>query len=218
MTLDEANAIVAEYHLQLPALIDKSILVDIDFWKSELNTYQFVVIDDALNSSKEEPPYCTMVPLSFFVDNIKSPLDILVQYIHVMGHEKCRQLWLQSIAPRRLLSRDEIDFVEEIYNQRLFSVVAPSVYDPFYQSFVAYEKVFNWTHPDLRMILNTLLTQTPHPNVPPPMIQIHSYLYSNDPLDQNTFDRVMWMWIKLLTTSSARELIQLSETRQLDVE
>jgi hypothetical protein len=213
MTLDQASAVVAEYMLDLPQLAATLVIADVEFWQSGLDKYQFIVISDESNETKDEPQFCTMLPLSFFNKYIKSSTDVFVHYMHVMGHKKCYELWKQSSTSMYTMNKSELDFIEEIYNQRLFSVVSPSIYDSFYQCVLDYDKTMPWKYRQLRAMLNTLLTKQPYPGIPDLITQLHTELYVNDPLSAETFTRVMWMWTKLLTLNQVREAVVLYDTK-----
>lgn len=209
LTLAVAQLQVRFFMDQLPSLADKHIVQDREFFLSGLDNYQFIVIADDENENKEEPDYASMMPLSFYTENVLTGLDVLTQYAHVMGHKKCNQLWLKCPTPKQFFSRHEIDFIEEMYNQRLFSLVAPAIYDNFYRTFLNYGKYRGTKHPELVEVLSSVLTRKVHPDLLASLKQIHTGLYQYNPLNQKTFNQYIRLWTVALRIPEVKRSIAL---------
>lgn len=207
LTLAAARLQVRFFMDQLPGLAEKCIVQDRDFFLSGLDRYQFIVIDDEENDTKEEPDYATMAPLSFYAQHVRSANDVMTQYAHVMGHKKCDALWQKCLIPKQIFSRSEIDLIEETYNQRLFSLVAPSICESFYKTFVAYGRYRGYKDQASREILNSLLTKKVHPDLFSSLKQIHTYLYQYNPLTQKTFNNYIRMWSVVLKIPEVKRSI-----------
>lgn len=199
---------VQKHLLHLRDLTEEELRADKDFFLSGIEKYSLTIVDDADNEDKDEPDYGTVLPLSFFQYDIKKAKDVVVHYIHIMGHKKCMEFWKKCPYMRNQFTRDELHFMEEMYNQRLFMIVAPEQHKRFFNCFVEYDRYRPFKHQDLRDILNSLLQTKLHPEVPMYLRLIHENLYSFDPLAQVTFNRFVREFGMALTTTSFRELIE----------
>lgn len=186
-TLEEANALARQYVSELRPLVEKILIADKGFFLSGLDQYSLTVIADEDNEKKEEPDFGTMLPLGYFNSDIFSAEDVVVHYLHVMGHKKCQAFWRKIDVPYNDFRIGEIHFLEEMYNQRLFSRVAPELYQPFYECFKRGNEFRKFVNPALREIINTVLDKTVSDEVPILLSRIHEKLYRFDPLLLQSF-------------------------------
>lgn len=210
-TLERANQLAQEYMQGLRPCVEEILVADQDFFLDSLDKYSFTVVSDEENRNKQEPDFGTVLPLSFFNTDIHSIQCIAVHYLHVMGHKKCQAFWKQISVPYHYFRESEIHFLEEMYNQRLFDVISPSIYEDFYQGFLRYEENTKFqplSKLAIRNKLNTLFSKTPHPELPELLRETHSKLYVSDPLSLNTFRWYAEVFHLLINVSNLREQIE----------
>jgi hypothetical protein len=185
--VDQANTLALTYLLDLPQLADAIVEKDRDFFLSGLNAYSFKVILDEENAEKKEPVLGTLMGVSLFNKCVYCSVDLLIHYLHVMAHEKCSSFWKKIRVPYNDFTEKEINFFEELYNQRLLEVVAPVVSDDFYKIICAYDETVEFKNPILRKNINTLFTSHLNQYVPSVLITFKRKLARLDPLEVSTF-------------------------------
>jgi hypothetical protein len=191
-------------------LIPSYVINDNEFFLSGLDKFTLNVIQDHENDTKEESDYGSLLPVSVANTLLTKPQDVVVHYIHVMCHKKCKQLWIHCPVRYDFFKRYEIDFIEEIYNQKLIDTVAPKCYTEFHALIESYDQILGQTTV-IRTTLNTLLTRTPDQVLTKTICDIHKKLYESDPLDQATFNSYIGSWYKLFQINEIREIIRLYE-------
>lgn len=204
---------VQEHLIHLKDLVTSELQADQEFFLSGIDRYSLTIVGDADNDNKDEPDFGTVLPLSFYQQDIKTAQDIVVHYLHVMGHKKCMEFWLKHPYPRDKFTYDEIHFMEEIYNQRLFLAVAPNQHKRFFDCFTAYDRIRSFKYQDFRDILNSLL-QTKSCGVPKYLQHIHERLYASDPLLQSTFSCFVGAFEVALHKTSFRDVVKHYDTRK----
>ena len=207
-TISEANVIAKQYVCELHPLVEKALIADKGFFLSGLDHYSLTVVSDEEEANKEEPDFGTMLPLSYFNSDIHSAEDVVVHYLHVMGHKKCQAFWKQISVPYNDFQIGEVHFLEEMYNRRLFSRVAPESQSRFYECFKQGGKVRKFANPELREIINTVLNTSVSNDVPDFLARIHEKLYRFDPLLLQSFH---WYVLYFHTAVQCGEFRQLVE-------
>lgn len=187
--------------------IPEFIKSDHDFFLSSVDKFTLTIIDDCVNSSKIEPEFGSMIPKSLADIIITDDKSVVVHYVHIMCHKKCKELWKNCPVPYHFFKHHEIDFIEEMYNQRLISEVAPELYDDFYQIMKYFDEIISPSN-KFRPIANTVLTIVPNDLLPRTLLDIHQQLYLSDPLMQNTFDNFITSWFKWLKDNEVREFLK----------
>ncbi len=207
-TLEEANALARQYVSELRPLVEKVLIADKGFFLSGLDQYSLTVIADEDNEKKEEPDFGTVLPLGYFNSDIFSAEDVVVHYLHVMGHKKCQAFWKHTPVPYNDFQVEEVHFLEEMYNQRLFSRVAPGLHSRFYECFKRADQFRNFVNQDLRKILHTVLDMKVSEGVPYFLMRIHEKLYRFDPLIAQCFQWHALYFYDALQHENFRELVQ----------
>ena len=207
-TLEEANALARQYVSELRPLVEKALIADKGFFLSGLDQYSLTVIADEDNEKKEEPDFGTVLPLGYFNSDIFSAEDVVVHYLHVMGHKKCQAFWKQIPVPYNDFQIGEIHFLEEMYNQRLFSRVAPELYNRFYECFKQGSQFRNFANLSLRETINTVLDTKVADEVPEFLARIHEKLYRFDPLLLQSFHWYVLYFHTALQYGHFRKLIE----------
>ena len=113
-SLTQANELARQYVQQLRPLVEDVLIADKDFFLSGLDQYSLGVIADADEENKIEPDFGTLLPLSFFNDQVTSANDVVIHYLHVMCHKKCEVLWQKTIVPKHQFEIGEINFMEDL--------------------------------------------------------------------------------------------------------
>lgn len=200
---------IQKHLIHLKDLTEEELWADKEFFMSGIEKYSLTVIDDVDNNeNKNEPDYGTMLPISFAQQDILEAKDVVVHYLHVMGHKKCMEFWKKCPYDRNRFKSNELDFIEEMYNQRLFMIVAPEQHIRFFNCFVAYDQFRPFKNRDARDVLNSLLQIKPHEEVPLYLKHIHERLYAADPLSQITFNRYIGDFMDALARTSFSVVIQ----------
>ena len=207
-SLEEANVIAKQYVCELPSLVERSLIADKDFFLSGLDQYSLTVVADEDNVVKDEPDFGTVLPLGYFNSDIFSAEDVVVHYMHVMGHKKCQAFWKQIAVPYNDFQIGEVHFLEEMYNQRLFSRVAPELHNRFYECFKRGEQFRNFVNRSLRETINTVLDKTVSLGVPDYLVRIHEKLYRFDPLLLQSFHWYVLYFHTALQYGDFRQLIE----------
>lgn len=207
-TLSEANVVAKQYVCELRPLVERTLIADKGFFLSGLDRYSLTVVEDEDDDVKEEPDFGTVLPLSYFNSDISSAEDVIVHYLHVMGHKKCQAFWKQISVPYNDFKIGEVHFLEEMYNQRLFSRVAPELHARFYECFKRGSEFRNFVNPALRETINTVLDKTVSTGVPVFLSRIHEKLYRFDPLLLQSFH---WYVLYFHTAIQCGEFRQLVE-------
>ena len=201
--LQYANAQAQDFVYQLPSLVLETLISHKHFFLSGLDKYSLTVIADKDNKNKDERDYETILPLSYFLAEVKTAKDVVPHYLHVMGHKKCDELWQRCPVPRQSFKQNQINYIEEIYNQRLFDVIGTDISGSFYKAFVSYQEHCTFAYKDkkMRKLLNSMLTRTPDPALPRRLVELHWSLYNQDPFEQSTFNFFIDTFAKLLQSS-----------------
>lgn len=207
-TLEEANVIAKQYVCDLRPLVEETLVADKRFFLSGLDHYSLTVVADESNEVKEEPDFGTVLPLSYFNSDIFSAKDIVVHYMHVMGHKKCQTFWKQIAVPYNDFQIGEVHFLEEMYNQRLFSRVAPELYNRFYECFKRAGQFRNFVNKTLRETINTVLDRKVSFEEPVYLARIHEKLYRFDPLLLQSFHWYVLYFHTSLKYGDFRQLIE----------
>ena len=207
-TLEEANVIAKRYVSELRPLVEKALVADKSFFLSGLDKYSLTIIADEDNEDKEEPDFGTMLSLSYFNAGIHSAEDVVVHYLHVMGHKKCQAFWRKIDVPYNDFRIGEVHFLEEMYNQRLFSRVAPELHSRFYECFKLASRLHGFVNRTLRETLGSVLDMRVSNETPHFLARIHEKLYQFDPLLVQSFNWYVLYFHTALQHGNLRELIE----------
>ena len=189
LRLQHAQDLAVINMMELANRIDRIIRLDNEFLKSGLARYKFTINPDEQNDSKSEADFETVLPLSYCERTGVSVFDIATHYMHVMAHKKCAHYWKSCPVPMSSFTSNEINFIEEMFNQRYIRAVSPPCYTRFYYLFDEYDRFLRFENRLLREDYNRLLSGDPIPNTVPEYLQvICEQLYQSDPLLQATFD------------------------------
>lgn len=188
------------------ALIQKSIATDdfknvalsyieanIPFFREGIERYQLLTIpDDADTPDKKEPDTGTLLGVSYFIKYVRTIEDVCAHMMHVLCHELCDQMWSKIAFPMETFSVDQLDFMEEIYNQRIVDVVAPRLHAEFPRVLKEFE-THNREITDYRAQVQTTLTHSAVVEAQS-LQMLHAWLYQSNPLQLQVFDTYMRMW------------------------
>jgi hypothetical protein len=200
---DTLQQLVDDAKIIIPNYITK----DFDFFVSGIDKFTLSTIPDNQFNDKEEPDFGVLLPESGVRNYIHKPEDIIVHYIHIMCHKKCKIFWKTSAVPYYFFRKHEIEFIEEMYNQRLMDVVAPLMYDEFIAIYKIAEQ-FSTKSNDFTVAMNTVLTKEPSALLPEWLHKIHKDLYSADPLLSETFNEYIKAWFENFAKHNVREIIK----------
>lgn len=172
-----------------------------------LSGYSMVVVSDQCdNSNKQELPFQTIIGETFFANHINDTGDVLCHALHAISHQFCDVLWVNCPTPMDTLTPDELDFFEEIYNQRLAYAVAPTLHDRFPRALEDYNIYQNDQSTPAQLSALSLLTLTPSSHVEE-LNQLHRWLYGADPFNQATFDQYIQTCVELVEYPQVNEMI-----------
>jgi len=189
LRVDHANSKAFMLLEDLPNAAKQFLVHDQDFYHSGLERFSLRVIPDEENATKEEAEFETVLPVWFFEKAINYPSDVFTLYVHLMGHEKCKLFWQSCPTDKSQFSDQEVDFIEEIYVQRLTRHVAPATFLQYYSFYDLFDSQGKYADRQLRKDFNLLLSARPLVNtIPSYMVRIVKHLYNQDPLLQKTFD------------------------------
>ena len=205
--LEQENLRLKDLLDQTPQLIhDYFDCRDISRFIDNLSCYQLLATDS--DDEKEEPDFATVLPIKVTQELIKTPLDALVMYSHFIGHRICDDAWTKNKVPKNHFPQHAFDLIEDIYVQRIFQVIAPEIYDRFYQFFCMFDMRRPFQHRSIRSILNTMMWKFIYKELPQPAIAVHQFLYEANPLDQETFNNYIRYWYGLLKIPEFAELVE----------
>jgi hypothetical protein len=191
----------------VPVVQQQVIVADYEFYTVAAEQFTISIVDD--ESDKWEKPYETVLEEPFAKQVINGPEDLIGFFLHIASHQRCDLFWQQCPVPMEQFKPHQLDLIEEVYNQRLVSVVAPSYYDAFPSVNALYDqyKGFNVAkrRPLQTMFNRVCDTGNRQFNV------IHHWLYGNDPLSQQTFNTYMKFWSMCLKDNSHAEAIDAYE-------
>lgn len=174
----------------IPPLKRSCIVADHDFYNAAADQFTITVVDD--ETDKCERPYETVLEAGFVYALATTRRDLVGFFLHVASHQRCDLFWQRCPVPMEQFTPHQLDFIEEVYNQRLVSVVAPYFYDAFPTVNQMYD-VYKGFDVAKRRPLQTMFTkqcQTGNRQFD----TVHRWLYDNDPLNQNTFTMYMKFW------------------------
>lgn len=183
--------------------------IDRDFFLSGLDQFSMVVVSDDCNmTDKDEPDYGAILPESYFNKCASSPDQMLVHYLHMMGHKWCGMRWRQCPTPYETFTKTECDLIEEIYIQRMFMQLSPVLHAEFHRCTMEYEHYRPWVNSHVRSVVNTMFSLNPVVDVGDDLTHIHQLLYSSDAFDQQTFNMYIRLWERVITRGTGRKLIE----------
>lgn len=197
-----------EQWLQLLPYVDSVIIADREFYLDAARKFTVTVVED--ETDKREQPFETVLEQSFAEQMIKDPKDLIAFFLHVASHQRCDVFWKRCPVPMEQFTAIQLDLIEEVYNQRLVSTVAPTYYDAFPKVNAAYD-VYKGFDVAKRRPLQTMFTTQCQTGMVE-LDQLHTMLYSLDPLNHHTFTTYMVMWQFLLKDSRVSTLIEQYES------
>lgn len=186
-----------------------SSLPFMEYFDANISHFQITVVDDGVDL--DDSDFSASLPLSLIKKEFKTPIDYLSNYVHLMGHRLFNEkgyFWHANRIPKNSFSESAHGLIEDIYLQRLFRASVPIYANRFYEIFLAYNHMQNYRHPEVRMLLNSMLTETPHPDLPHQLASIHKFVQISDPLDQETFNLYIRYWYGLMRFPEFVELVE----------
>ncbi len=189
---------------QLLPYVDSVIVADRDFYVDAARKFMITVVDD--ETDKWEQPFETVLEQSFAEQMIKDPKDLIAFFLHVASHQRCDVFWKRCPVPMEQFTAIQLDLIEEVYNQRLVSIVAPTCYDAFPIVNAAYD-VYKGFDVAKRRPLQTMFTKVCDTG-DDQLNELHRLLYSANPLEQTTFNSYMRVWSLLLSKPHVVEMIE----------
>lgn len=194
----DSKLLILSTSLPFAEYLDKNIL-----------RFKITVVEDGIDL--DDSDFGASLPLSLIKKEFKTPIDYLSNYVHLMGHRLFNEkgyFWHANRIPKNSFSESAHGLIEDIYLQRLFRASIPIYANRFYEIFLAYNHMQNYRHPEVRMLLNSLLTETPHPDLPHQLASIHKFVQISDPLDQETFNLYIRYWYGLMKFPEFAELVE----------
>lgn len=169
----------------------KCIVADHEFWYDAAQQYTvaFTTEPDATS-----PAFTSTFTVDYFLTYINTDEDLRGHFFHVGTHERCQWMWRKCPVIISLFNEHYLDVIEDVYGQRLLSVVAPGQYGGVKQRIVNCLASRGQTLTPLREEINTLMTQEPSTTFPI-FNAIHAWLYAANPLEQTTFDTYIKVWL-----------------------
>lgn len=201
--VDKCNEVLATYVVsaEFREFAKSYLKSDIEFYGNAVDQFSLQVVPDELSSAedRDEPPYGSILACSAFAKHVNTAADLMTHLLHSASHQRCDILWQRCPVPMNSINEQYLDWIEEIYNQRLVKVVAPDAFQQFPQALADWDRMDNKIIPVTRVDMQQmLLDDTKHPNQR--LQQLHDWLYTVDPLDQRVFNQYMKVWVWLLET------------------
>lgn len=207
--LENYQAHVNQLRINSKLLIQSLPLPFIEYFNDNILRFQIIVVNDGVDL--DDVDLSASLPLTLIKKELKTPIDYLSNYLHLMGHRLFNEkghFWHNTHVPRDFFSETAHGLIEDIYLQRLFQSTTSIFADRFYEIFLAYDRIINYKHPEIRELLNSLLTTTPHPNLPLPLVCVHKFLQTNNPLNQETFNLYIRYWYGLMKFPEFAEMVE----------
>jgi hypothetical protein len=179
----------------LAPIIKRSfIAADHEFYKTAVDQFKLTIVDD--ETDKWEKPYEAVLEAGFVDKAIEDVLDLMGFFLHASSHQRCDIFWQQCPVPMDMFTPHQLDFIEEVYNQRLVSVVAPDFHSAFPIMNARYDE-YKGVDVAKRRPLQTMFSPNCDTGVDI-LNALHAWLYRNNPLSQQTFDTYMRAWFVLI--------------------
>lgn len=193
---------------ELLPYVDSTIIADREFYLDAAHKFTISVVAD--ETDKWEQPFETVLEQAFAEQSIKDPKDLIAFFLHVASHQRCDLFWQRCPVPMNQFTPIQLDLIEEVYNQRLVSVVAPTYYTAFPTVNALYDQ-YKGFDVAKRRPLQTMFTRECDTG-DTQLNEVHTLLYNSDPLQQSTFNAYMRVWSLLLTKSRIAAMIVEYET------
>lgn len=180
-----------------------SLLVQDDAYTDALMGFNVSVVPDQHGTSaKLESQFQTIIPISKVYLFI-SDSDLIGSALHIASHEWCRIRWLKSPVQKSIFSVPELDFAEEVYNQRLISITSANHFSTLFNHMVRWDD--QAVNNEIRLNLLTLLTTDAKVEY---LADLHKWLYQSDPFTQKTFDYyVAWIKVKIESNQEFKQIV-----------
>jgi hypothetical protein len=192
-SLEEANQKAQRWISKLSKNITRYVSHDVNYFIEEAKEYRMVVVPDGLVTEGPEKTYC--LPLSFFEQYFKGPIDVTSLVVHAIGHTRCQSWRRETRLPWNQIPENITELMEDMFNQRFFHVYAPALYEhagKLIRVFDAYRPRVpspvigldprrTTENYDRHVKLYSLLTRNAHSRLPISVRGIHQFLYQIDP-------------------------------------
>jgi hypothetical protein len=182
------------WHDFVPFVKQTVIVADCDFYTAAADQFTITVVGD--ETGKCEHPFETVLEELFVKQVISCPEDMIGFFLHVSSHQRCDLFWKTCPTPMDQFTPDQLDFIEEVYNQRLVSIVAPQYYNAFPRINALYD-VYKGYDVAKRRSLQTMFTKQSNTGNDT-YDTVHTWLYRRDPLNLSTFQQYMNIWSLLI--------------------
>lgn len=187
-----------------PRLKQEYIVADREFYCAAADKFTLKLVED--DTDKNELPYETILPTHFVYIIGTTYGDLIGFFLHVASHQRCDLFWQRCPVMMEQFSAIQLDLIEEVYNQRLVSVVAPDFYDAFPTINALYD-VYKGFNVAKRKPLQTMFTKVCDTG-DDQLNELHRLLYNTNPLEQTTFNSYMRVWSLLLSKPHVVEMIE----------
>ena len=202
----ELNELIRTYITSEPFFltIRDYLHTDDAFFLDLVDQFNVVIYD---GGEKAERDMECWLERNYFLATVTTWNDLITHFFHLACHKKCESLWKQIRTDKSQFTSAEIDFFEEIYNQRIMSIVAPDLYWAFVDAMTDYihlvkDHPSNPLTPERRRIRREIVSLLrPRSDSSSGYLNIlHQTLYAKGPLKVRTFSDYM------TTASALREL------------
>lgn len=204
----DTNLLTDIWQQLLPKLKEEYIVADRAFYCDAADRFTIKVVDD--ETGKNELPFETVLEAKFAASLAVTPGDLVGFFLHVASHQRCDLFWQRCPVPMEQFSAIQLDLIEEVYNQRLVSVVAPDFYEAFPTINAIYD-VYKGFNVAKRKPLQTMFTKVCNTG-DVQLDVLHQSLYNANPLDQTTFNIYMHVWSLLLSKPQIVAMIEQYES------
>jgi hypothetical protein len=196
--LAEANALLL-LQIRDPSVVQKtmsSIVADHEFWKNILAISEIRIEPDGTDLEQAtQPRYVNLFPVSFALEHMNTLDDVMRYVIHGGAHFKCEQLWRSSPVPMNSFNELHLAWIEDIYGQRFVQATAPLWHVGMPITALTYFEFHRTELTNDRQQLVYMLTDV-NQITNPVFSLIRQWLYSVDPLQQESFNSYMRLWLQ----------------------
>jgi hypothetical protein len=199
----DTNSINELWRQITPKLKQEYIVADREFYCDAADKFTIKLVED--DTDKHELPFETILPTHFVYIIGATYSDLVGFFLHVASHQRCDLFWQRCPVPMEQFSAIQLDLIEEVYNQRLVSVVAPDYYEAFPTINALYD-VYKGFNVAKRKPLQTMFTKVCDTGIVT-FDAVHEWLYRSDPLQQATFNNYMQVWSILLAKQELAAVI-----------
>lgn len=193
--------------IEFRQLVLTEVIVDIPFYNAALDRFIVKLVDASMHDDKREPAYGSIFPAEVFDCAVQTHTDLVTLFFHVALHEKCNIFWQRCSTRKSNFTNLQRDIIEEVYSQAILHIVAPTYHGLFADFFR--RCVPQVTQPLALPSCNTVIEMMNYPYVSnyTELNELHSWLYSNDTQEQDTFNTFITTFDRLITSPGTVQLL-----------